>query len=321
MDRLLIRYALQLVSVALGVTTAACGAAGRARTSDETGTTEPSIAESVASGAISDGSSGTATFDSGADETSGGPDTGSCPPPDPDVSESLAFVQAPDWPESATAVTTECAAVSLTDAPEFFETLDLQLACAHPEIMEPLEVHFYFSAPSIGEQLDALPGVSGLSASFYWPDPDLVAPGDLLYQMTLRDEDGALLVLAYSLYLFDATLASGAALEVGRPQWLTPGTDEHEAWNAPLGEMTARNVDCARRESLRPGASFEIPLVVELQADRGPISMYDRSAAYGLAVGGEPFDIIVSDAFMRDRINCGDCPLTEITFLVLRSAR
>ena len=62
------------------------------------------------------------------------------------------------------------------------------------------------------------------------------------------------------------------------------------------------------------------PVAIDFTTENGVVSVYDRNIEYGVEVGGQSFDIVVSDAFFRHELNCGDCPVTEGEFLILRSA-
>lgn len=241
-----------------------------------------------------------------------------CPAADASVDQAAAFVQAPGWPEE-TAITASCEGVSIATADGFVGLLDISLDCMDQTSGFTGDVHVYVAESAISGQLDEIPGSENLLLSFWWPSADVINPGDSIFQLSLRSADGSLVLLAYTGSLFDGYLAEGDSLKVGRPFWLTSGTEEYEAWNEPFGEMYLRSIGCPSRESLRPGSSMETPLVVEFGADLGSVEIYDRNFVSQLLVDGEAFDVIVSDAFFRNDLNCAHCPVTAVTFLILRS--
>jgi hypothetical protein len=137
--------------------------------------------------------------------------------------------------------------------------------------------------------------------------------------VTIRDGTGDLLLLSHTLNVFDAYPEEGSGFEVGRAGWLTPGTAKHEAWSAPVGAMMMRNMGCGPRENVRPGSETETPLALELTSDAGLVWTYDRTTTFGVQIDGQTFDILVSDAFFRGPLNCGDCPVTESSLLIVRA--
>ena len=237
-----------------------------------------------------------------------------CPEADPEISagSALALTLPGEWPEGGT-LDAACEAVDFEPEAPFA----LRLSCTHPETALPAVVRLRVSGDD--GQLDGLPGTSGLRVSFYNPPRGSIGCS-VCNDLSIRDAAGDLILLSHSTWLFE-TVPEGAAVDVGGAGWLEPGSEEFESWSAPFDDLQIRNVGCAPRAALRPGAETETPLALELMADTGPVAIYDRTAERGLEVDGQRFDIIVSDAFVRGPFNCGDCPITEGVFLVLRSAR
>jgi hypothetical protein len=174
------------------------------------------------------------------------------------------------------------------------------------------------SDAAVDDQLDSILGTDGLSISFYKPTQQING-GPYYGSVTLRDAAGDLILLGHQSYR--DYIAEGDAFDIGRAGWLEPGSEAYDAWAAPFGEMVIHNGGCAPRDALRPGSETETPLSIEFTGDNGPVAVYDRNIEYGVQVGGQSFDIVVSDAFSRNELNCGDCPVTEGIFLILRSAR
>lgn len=234
-----------------------------------------------------------------------------CAPPNPDVFASSAGALTDNWPDGGTLDAT-------CDAVEFVDHRTLRLTCMHPETGLPAEVVVSFSAGAVGSQLDDLPGTTGLLVSFFNPPRGsigCIGCNDL----RIHDSDGRLIALSSATWLFDSIPAEGTAIDLSAAKWLDPGSDAYENWSAPFGEMQMRHVGCAPRASLRPGSETETPLALEFMADNGLVAVYDRNIEYGVEVDGQRFDVLVSDAFFRGDLNCGDCPFTEGSYLVLRS--
>lgn len=267
----------------------------------ESATTETSMSASVTSAATLDTSVGT---------SSGGVDD--CPPGDPNQLAASAIANAPEFP-SGGFVDVSCDAISIEREPS-----RLVSSCVHPVTRAPTEIRI--NAVSVFEnQLAWLPGTSDLRVSFYKKKEDVIGCGACTH-LTIRDSAGDLLLLSHTLNLFDAYPDEGSAFEVGKAGWLEPGTPEYEAWSAPFAELMVRNMGCGARENVRPGSESETPLALELGSDNGLVWTYDRTTTPGVEVDGQAFDILVSDAFFRGPLNCGDCPVTESSFLIVRAA-
>ena len=242
-----------------------------------------------------------------------------CPAPhEGDFSGNLA-VLVPDWPEDGPIVA-PCEVLSFGPGPDRASD-QLRLTCTHPSVPMPIDMDIFLSADAIDTHFDGLAGTS-VVVSYYRPTPEKQVNGGPFYgTVTIRDDGGALILLASQFAWYDAQLAEGDEVEVARPGWLRPGTEAWEVWNDPFGTMMIRNVGCAPREALRPGSPTETPLALEFEADDGPVTVYDHTIEYGVRVDGAPFDVVVSDAFFRHELTCGDCAVTEAKLLLLRSAR
>jgi hypothetical protein len=217
-----------------------------------------------------------------------------------------------DWPDGPFD-DVQCEALYLAQEPTA-----LVLNCIHPDTIEPVEVRMRLPEDTTEEYFAEFLGNQDLRASFFVPPPESIGC-ILCLHASLRDESGELILLGYSVDLYTSYPAEGVAFDVGRAGWLRPGTPEYDAWIDPFGDLVARNVGCAERESLRPGSDVEIPLALQFTADDGLVSIYDRNEEYGVEVAGQRFDIRVDSAFYRGPLTCGDCPVTEVTFVVLRS--
>lgn len=283
------------------------GTLGSLTSSETVAETTPSLTESTSSSVDSSGST-IAT----AEATETGNQDG-CPPPDPTVFASSAGALTQDWPEGGT-LDTPCDAVDLS-----VDKTTLRLSCVHPETSLAVEVVVSFPPGAVESQLDALPGTNGLLVSFYNPPRGSIGCSGC-NDLRIHDADGRLIVLSNGTLLFDFVPAEGVAVDVTGAKWLEPRSEDYQNWSAPFGELQMRHVGCAPRASLRPGAETETPMAIEFIADDGLELVYDRNVEYGVEVDGQRFDVLVSDAFFRGMLNCGDCPFTVGSFLVLRSS-
>jgi hypothetical protein len=218
-----------------------------------------------------------------------------------------------DWPEGGT-LDAVCEAVELTG-----DKTTLRLSCPHPETMLPVEVVISFPPDVVEGQLDDLPGMTDLQVSFFNPPRGTIGCTGC-NDLRIRSSSGELLVLSNVTWLYESVPAEGTAIDLGGPEWLDPESEDYETWTAPFGGIVMRHVGCAPRASLRPGSETETPLAVEVMTDV-VVPVYDRNIESAIEVGDERFDVIVSDAFFRGPLTCGDCPFTVASFLVLRSSR
>jgi hypothetical protein len=288
------------------VGTAESGTSLGSTTSEDTShATSGSTSEAASTGSTSSGPESSESSDTGAQDN--------CPAADLEISASSAGVLTQDWPEGGT-VDAPCEVQELSD-----DKTTLRLSCLHPDKMVPVEVVYSFPPGVIGTQLDGLVGETGVLASFYNEPPrsiDCLGCNDL----RLRDAGGDLLVLSNVTRLYGAVPAEGATIDVSAAKWLDLDSPELPTWSAPLGSLHVRHVGCAERASIRPGSDVETPLALEVATDTGLVGVYDRSREYGVEIGGERFDLVVSDAFFRGPLNCGDCPSTLVSFLVVRAS-
>ncbi len=242
------------------------------------------------------------------------PDLGSgddCAPAQPGVEASSAGVIAFDWPTGPT-LDAVCDAVAIDDP------IALLLSCAHPETGEPTDVRLSLSEGAVNGQLDGLPGTGGLRLSFYNRPPDAISCF-VCNDLSLRDAEGGLILRAHVLRLLDAVPAEGSSFDVSGPGWLEATDDHYAGFSAPFTAITVDNIGCSPRTNLRPGSDIETPLAVRFAYDGGQSELYDRNFLGSVEVGDERFDLRVSDAFFRGPLNCGDCPPTEVSFLILRA--
>jgi hypothetical protein len=195
---------------------------------------------------------------------------------------------------------------------------DIDFRCAHPSSPSPIAIRVIFRRATYGDRLDTLEGASGLRFQFYNPE-NQIDGGPYYGTVSLRDAAGDLILLASQHMHLSAQLAQGEQVEMAVAGWLDPEDPEYDAWHAPFGPIWLRNIGCPPHDALRPGANIETPLVMQLDGDEGPLTLFDRSIESGVLVGGSRFDLIVSDAFFRDEINCGDCPVTEAKIALVRA--
>lgn len=220
------------------------------------------------------------------------------------------------WPEYGP-VTATCEAISLVQQVQGY--LVLSLACAHPS-GETRELLLRLHPDLVDEQLDDLPGTTGLEVSFF-----VVEEGSIgcrvCSDVVVHDAQGELVLLSNRTSLYDAIIGERVGLDVGGPEWLAPGSPEHAVWSAPFTDLFVRNLGCAPRDAIEPGSDTETPLALQFTSDAGLVSIYDKNSLRGVEVGGQTFDVFVSDAFSRGPLTCGDCAATETGFLILRSNR
>lgn len=272
------------------------------------------------SGAPSDGtvsadatSSSSSIDDSTAAESSTTALPDLCPPANPEIYTSGVVAIAQDWPDGGFE-DVSCEAVSLAREPHA-----VLLSCTHPETLVPVDVRINVPESAAEDQLSDIAGASDLRVSFY-KTPEGSIGCVFCNHVTIRDATGDLILLGHLRWDYSYP-AEGVAFEVGRAGWLEAGTPAYDAWSAPFEDLVVRNVGCVERENLRPGSDTETPLALQFTADTGVVSIYDRNVEYAIEVGGQRFDILVSDAFFRGPLTCGDCFATESSFLILRSRR
>lgn len=290
------------------------GSSGGPASSDtEPQTTEGSTAQASSdTGSTSDGTATLGDSSSTNESTTGVGD--GCTPPDPDVLQADAVALAPNWPAGGFSDVI-CDATEIQQDPPA-----VAFSCAHPETGLPSEVRIRLPAEMLENQLAWLPGVPGLRLSFFVP-PEGAIVCFACNHVTIRDPEGGLLLLSHLRYMYDGYLPRGETMEVGKAEWLQPGSIEYAEWSAPFETFNVQNLGCEERASLRVGSQTETPLALEFVSDLGLVRIYDRNAEYGIPVQGVVFDVIVSDAFFRGPLECGDCPVTESIFSVVRAVR
>lgn len=308
--------------VAVALVLGACHAGPTAQASAETTPTEStsngeagtssSATSAPTTRADTNEPSDTTVSASGSDETTTGlPD--SCPPADPDfaVGSGLVLSLESDWPFGPT-IDANCNVVDVR-----LEPIGLLLECVHPESQGVVELAMR-TGGAAEAQLAPLVGTMGARLSFYMPE-FLGFGCDACLDVSLRDNAGELMVLTRGYSDYDFVRAEGETIELSSPGWLDPRSDAFLTWSDPFDSITARHVGCIERESLRPGSRVETPLEVAFAVGNDVLALYDRNGEQGALFGERTFDIIVSRAFFRGPLNCGDCPATEIAFLVVRS--
>jgi hypothetical protein len=299
------------LGLALGLTILGCGpkeSGADATEGVETTTNDASTSEGPGTSSTMDASSDSADADGVTSTGSHDP----CPPADDEVRSARINFVAPSWPDDGpTAIDALCEAESFASG-----TGVLNLRCAHPTLGTEHAVEIHIGDTGIGDRIADWVGASGLAVSFFQRDEG--DPwGTAYWTASLRDGDGALLLLAHHSALLAETPAAADGIEVGRPGWLDPGSPEWEAWSAPLPTMTMRDMGCPERPPLRGGSRAEVPLALELAVEAGTVSIFDRNQTTGIQVAGGSFDVIVSDAFVGQDVTCVDCAGAAITFLVL----
>jgi hypothetical protein len=168
-------------------------------------------------------------------------------------------------------------------------------------------------------QLDLLVGARNFSISFYKRPQDGIGCEGCL-DLSLRDSRGELVALSHLTQSYGSFPGEGDAFDMTGPAWLDPSTDAYRDFSLPFASVGLRNTGCDTREAIRPGSLEETPLAVEFVAeDEVVVAVYDRNVEHDVSVGGESFDIWVSDAFFRGPLNCGDCPVTVGSFFLLRA--
>jgi hypothetical protein len=280
------------------------------------GTQSLDSSSSTTSSSATSESTTTSSADESSSTSTSGMDMGTgdkCPPADEMAAYTAAGAIALDWPDGAFLDAT-CEALSLFDKP-----FGIELSCIHPESGDAVPVRLNVSG-NVEDQLDWIPGTTGLRLSFFSPPKGAVSCYACV-DVSLRDAEGRLVLLSRSLDLLDAVPAEGAEFDMTGPKFLDPRSAEYQGFSAPFTSIELQHVGCAPRDNIRPGSEVETPLAIEFAFDGGEISLYDRNIAEGVEVGDERFDIIVANAFFRGPLNCGDCPPTEANYLVLRSSR
>jgi hypothetical protein len=303
----------------------ACGpSAGGPATGEETGTepgtsTGPPSAGSTSSGetAFSSSTSESSVSDDSTTSDATTADGAECPAADLDMPPAGAGVGVADyWPESGP-MTATCEAISLVAEPRGY--LVLTLECAHRR-GGTRELRIRLHPDIVDGQLDDMPGTTGLEVSFNVPEEGSIGCS-VCGDVVVRDAAGDLVLLGNRTDLYDGIIGERVGLDVGGPEWFPPGSPEHATWSAPFTDLFVRNLGCAPREAIDPGSDTEIPLALQFTSDAGLVSIYDKNSLLGVEVGGQTFDVFVSDAFSRGPLTCGDCAATETTFLILRSSR
>jgi hypothetical protein len=307
----------RLVACTIACSTAACQDDAPANSPSETssGTQSLDSSSSTTSSSATSSSTTTSSADESSSTSTSGQDMGTgenCPPADAMAAYAAAGAIALEWPDGVSLDAT-CEALSLFDEP-----FGIELSCVHPESGEPVPIRLNVSG-SVDDQLNWLPGTTGLRLSFFNPSKDAVSCYACV-DVSLRDAEGRLVLLSRSLDLFDAVPAEDAEFDMTGPKYLDARSSEYQSFAFPFTSIQLHHVGCAPRDNLRPGSEVETPLAIEFAFDGGDISLYDRNIAEGVEVGDERFDIIVADAFFRGPLNCGDCPPTEAIYLVLRSS-
>lgn len=236
-----------------------------------------------------------------------------CPLENPEVGSTAELTFALDWPETGVGVQTSCDVVGIEPS-NLRGRVELMLLCLHSDSQVEYEVSFVFKEWLVEPYLEGLLGGQDLLVSFYVRERVMELENPALYQMTIREETGELLLLAYS-GLWYHPFQEGEIREVGRASWLRGPA--YEAWNEPFGDMTVRHVGCAWRESAVSTAGVQVlPLLLEFESDNGPVSLYEYNAAYGVELGGEPFDVLVGTTAVIDSPVCEPCPPTRASFII-----
>lgn len=284
--------------------------------SDTTSTTTSSTSESSSASAATTSSADTSSSSSSevADtSTSGAVDD--CPGVDPEVSvgSALVLTMESNWPIGFT-TGAPCDVLSVAYFDE--EPIGLRLACIHPDSQEVVELVLRIGG-IVEAHLESFVGMNDTRLAFFNPEPSGFGCSVCL-DLTLRDSEGGLLVLSKVVGL-DGVLAEGRDFDLTGPAWLEPMDAAYASWSAPFETITAKNLGCNERENLRPGSETETPLAIEFASASDSLLLYDRNAATDVAVGEETLDVIVSRAFFRGALNCANCPVTELAFLIARA--
>ncbi|MBC8073730.1 MAG: hypothetical protein IAG13_35745 [Deltaproteobacteria bacterium] len=254
---------------------------------------------------------------SAVDESSATGGADACSPAPTEFLNADVGVYANDWPAFGPIEAT-CTASAIEPADNPCCT-DLRLECLAPDGETLVPIRMSFSSETLDTQLDGVVGFPDLVLGFFNPERQING-GPYFGTVSLRDSQGALLLLASQYANSAEQLAVGQEIEMATAGWLAPGSPEAAAWHAPFDSVWLRNAGCAAREALRPGSNTEVPLVIEFDGDEGPLQVDDRTIQYDVPVQGEHFDVIVSDAYYREELTCGDCPVTEAKLLLLRSS-